>query len=249
MANTVTLSADKTEINVGDTVSFTFTGPSLTTNYGGLYDNNWKLFISNVTIPSTRSYTFNTIGTYRLRYVNSISDDSSEYVTITVSDAPTHDYAIEFDESSYNTCNGSCTITATLTDNNNPVSGETVTLTGTGSSITATTDNNGIATFNLSNISENKILTVTFDEVSDTATLTYNLATLNGSLTCLGKKLASNLTSKGVTGVDYTDGLTSLADEILNITTLDDYEEVELLITYTDTSTETITVLKEKTTS
>lgn len=160
-----------------------------------------------------------------------------------------HNYALSFDESSYESCNGSCTVTATLTDNNVAVSGETVTLTGTGSSLTATTDSNGVATFNLSNISEDKTLTVTFDEVSDTASLTYGLATLNGSLTCLGKRMASNLTSKGITGVDYTDGLTSLADEILNIQTLDDYEEVELLITYTDTSTETITVLKEKTTS
>lgn len=155
-----------------------------------------------------------------------------------------HNYVIEFDESSYVSCDGSCTVTATLTDNNSAVSGETITLTGTGSSMTATTDSNGIATFNLSSISEDKTLTVTYDEMSDTASLTYNLTTLNGSLTCLGKRMASNLTSKGITGVNYTDGLTSLADEILNIATLDDYEEVELLITYTDTSTETISVLK-----
>lgn len=173
------------------------------------------------------------------------SSSTYNYVEYSLS----HDYAIEFGESSYETCDGSCTVSATLTDDNIAVSGETVSLTGTGSTLTATTDSNGVATFNLSSISEDKTLTVTFDEVSDTATLTYGLATLNGSLTCLGKRMASNLTSKGVTGVDYTDGLTSLADEILNIATLDDYEEVELLITYTDTSTETITVLKEKTTS
>lgn len=245
---------DKVEINVGEEVSFSIWVYDSSTHHfrvvKSINSQSEELY-SDKTVSGHSSYsfqhTFNEVGVYTVS-CSEIGTQGAMGVTVTVIGSVTHDYAIEFDESSYSTCNGSCTVSATLTDNNNPVSGETVTLTGTGSTLTATTDSNGVATFNLTGINENKTLTVSFDEVSDTASLTYGLATLNGSLTCLGKRMASNLTSKGITGVDYTDGLTSLADEILNIQTLDNYEEVELAITYTDTSTETITVLKEKTT-
>ena len=44
-----------------------------------------------------------------------------------------------------------------------------------------------------------------------------NTDTLEGALACLGKRITHHLTSKGITGLDYSDGLTSLADEILNL--------------------------------
>jgi len=46
--------------------------------------------------------------------------------------------------------------------------------------------------------------------------MTNDISTLNGALTELGETMASNITSKGVTA-SASDGLTTLADKILNI--------------------------------
>lgn len=131
-----------------------------------------------------------------------------------VEDTP---YSLDFSKEVYYACNSSATITATLTANQTGVSGETVTLTGTGSSITATTDSSGVATFNLSNLSNNANLTVTWGNYTDTAVLKGAEDTLNSSLACLGHRMAYNLTQMGVLDADASDGLTTLAGKILDV--------------------------------
>ena len=127
-------------------------------------------------------------------------------------------YVVAFDGDDYYTCNGSSTVKVSVTNNSQPVTGDTVTLTGTGSTLTATTDSDGVATFNLTSISESKSLTATYGSAFDTAVLVFlDNTTLFGSLYCLGRRLVSNLEAKGITGIDFTDGLTSLVDEIPNI--------------------------------
>lgn len=74
-----------------------------------------------------------------------------------------------------------------------------------------------------------------------------DLTTLNGSLTELGEKLATNLTNKGVTA-SASDGLTTLANKVLQISsgggstiiyqpTLDGTENITTIATYTPTIT------------
>ena len=127
-------------------------------------------------------------------------------------------YVVAFDGDDYYTCNGSSTVKVSVTNNSQPVTGDTVTLTGTGSTLTATTDSDGVATFNLSSISESKSLTATYGSAFDTAVLVFlDNTTLFGSLYCLGRRLVANLEAKGITGIDFTDGLTTLVDEIPNI--------------------------------
>lgn len=185
-------------------------------------DDPIKLYINDTLISSDISpgyvqsfdytHSFNSKGIYTIK-CNYRSQDSN-VLTVYVG----YDYAIAFGEDAYYSCNGSCVVTATLTESNVAVSGATVTLTGAGSSLTATTDSNGMATFNLSSIVENKNLTVSFGGVSDTAVLYYfSILTLMGSLYCLGRRLETNLKAKGITGIDFTDGLTTLVDEIPNI--------------------------------
>ena len=60
--------------------------------------------------------------------------------------------------------------------------------------------------------------------------------TLNGALTELGETLADNLTNMGVTGVDASDGLTTLAEKILDIEQGQDivtYEPITTSFNYT----------------
>lgn len=218
----ITFTASKTEANVGETLTFTITSSNLLKDLYFDIKLNGSAFKQMFEVPNNTSrsftHTFNSVGTY----VFSGRDDYEGYdlppLTVTVSDAPTHDYDLSFDESSYETCNGSVTVTATLTDNGTPIASETISLTGTGSTVTATTDNNGVATFSLTGINENKTLTATFGNVSDTVNVVYNdTSTLNGSLVCLGKKMASNLRSMGVNNASASDGLSTLAEKILNI--------------------------------
>ena len=81
-------------------------------------------------------------------------------------------YSIAFDSSSYTTSDGSVTCYVTLLNNSAAVSGASISLTGTGSTLSATTNSSGVATFNLTGISADCTITATYSNVSDTATIT-----------------------------------------------------------------------------
>ena len=80
-------------------------------------------------------------------------------------------YHIEFEQSSYTAIGSTVTVSVFLQSNYAPLSGASVTFTATGISQTATTDNNGIATTTISNVSTEFTLTATYQNVSDTATI------------------------------------------------------------------------------
>lgn len=130
-----------------------------------------------------------------------------------------HNYNVEFLNNNYYTNNGSVSINVVLYDNELPVNDETISLIGTGISTSATTNNDGIATFNLTNITSSMILTASYDNnYTDTCNLTYyNTNTLNGSLSYFAKQFVDNLKEMNVDAVDESDGLTTLAGKILDI--------------------------------
>jgi len=80
-------------------------------------------------------------------------------------------YHIEFDESSYTAVGGSATISCTLQSNYAPLSGATVTFTGSDSSLyTGITNSNGVATTTVS-VSANTTFTCSYSNVTDTCTV------------------------------------------------------------------------------
>ena len=84
-----------------------------------------------------------------------------------------HDYSLEFGQDTYTASAGSCNVTVTLLDNGVPVVGETVSLTGSDSSLySGITNSQGIATFNLTGLTSSATWTCSYSNVSDTCTVT-----------------------------------------------------------------------------
>lgn len=210
----IAISVDSTYVPTGDVI-IRVSGLNADDNPVALYIND-TLIDSDIRpgYGTSFNYThsFSTAGIYTVKCRYRSTD--SNVITLYAG----YNFSIAFDEDTYYTCTGNCTVSSTLTDGNDPVEGATISLTGTGSTLSATTDENGVATFNLTNISQNLNLTATYASSSDTVTVTYlDNTTLMGSLYCLGRKLVTNLEAKGITDIDFSDGLTSLVDEIPNI--------------------------------
>lgn len=82
-------------------------------------------------------------------------------------------YHIEFSEDSYTAVGGSATLEIMLQSNYQPLSGATVTVTGSDSSLyTGITDSTGLATVTVTNISAETSFTASYNNVSDTCTVT-----------------------------------------------------------------------------
>ena len=80
---------------------------------------------------------------------------------------------LKFLQNSYTTTTGSCELSLKLWDNNVPVSGGIITITGSdSSSYTCTTDSNGEATCTVTNVTGTVTFTATYGNYSDTATVT-----------------------------------------------------------------------------
>ena len=213
----------KITINKGDTITFAVDefSSSISAHHTGTLrkGSESEIIYENILVSKYKSlrcqHTFTDEGIYTLENT-SVEYSGSLTATITVT-IPTN-YNLEFSMSNYMACNGEVTVEAILTNNNEPVNEETITLRGIGSTLTSTTNADGVATFNITNINEDKTITITFEEETATATIQYiNPSTLNGALLCLANRLVTNLNTMGVTGISVEDGLTSLADEILNI--------------------------------
>jgi hypothetical protein len=114
------------------------------------------------------TYTYTTTDVGSLNFTALYESHNSNTVSVVVS----HDYSIAFDSSSYTTSTGDVTAYVTLLDNSVAVSGASISLTGTGSTLSATTNSSGVATFNLTGISADCTITATYENVSDTATVT-----------------------------------------------------------------------------
>ena len=80
---------------------------------------------------------------------------------------------LKFLSDSYTTTTGSCELSLRLWDNNAPVSGGTITITGSdSSSYTCTTDSNGEATVTVTNVTGTVTYTATYGNYSATCTVT-----------------------------------------------------------------------------
>lgn len=211
-----TLSVDKTEILIGDTLNFTLDKGSA----GAWAEVLFHYVLPNVTHLNSYwtspliQFTPTLIGEWEFYYEK--DGETSNTVTVTVRNPV---YTLELDESDYYTPNGNVTANTTLKCEGSAVSGATISLTGTGSTLTATTNSSGVATFNITGLQDKATITATYNNsVTDTATIHYfDNTTLLGSLYLLGDKIATNLATMGVTGFTYLDGLSTLADEILNL--------------------------------
>ena len=194
----VTLTADDEPMG-GETITLT---DSESNSYTATTDSNGVATFNLTDIEESDVYTASYTG----------ADDINISVIV-------HDYSLSLVDDVFYTCNGVCTVKALLTDSNVGVSGATVTLTGLSSNMTSSTDSEGLVSFNISNINENKSITVKYGLEEDNGTIIYyNPNTLNGSLACLGMRLVDRLEQKGIEEISFTDGLTTLANEILNIT-------------------------------
>ena len=91
---------------------------------------------------------------------------------------------LKFLQDSYTTSTGTCEVSLRLWDNNAPVSGGTITITGSdSSSYTCTTDSNGEATCTLTNISGTVTYTATYSNYSATCTVTQSNYYINDAAT------------------------------------------------------------------
>lgn len=91
---------------------------------------------------------------------------------------------LKFLSDSYTTSTGSCELSLRLWDNNAPVSGGTITITGSDSSTyTCTTDSNGEATCTVTNVSGTVTFTATYSNYSATCTVTYSQYLINDPAT------------------------------------------------------------------
>ena len=90
-----------------------------------------------------------------------------------IGDIDRNSYHIEFNSSSYEATGGSATISCTLQADYAPLSGATVTFTGSDSSVyTGITNSNGVATVTVTGISSTTTFTATYSNVSDTCSVT-----------------------------------------------------------------------------
>lgn len=118
-----------------------------------------------------------------------------------------HNYSLTFGQSSYTASMGSCTITCTLLDNGNPVSGETILITGSdGSQYTSITNQSGIATFNITqSYGTGLTFTASYDSVTDSCSILGDL--WDSTVLYLGIHNLHNFSSYNTTPFTYTGDL------------------------------------------
>ena len=116
-----------------------------------------------------------------------------------ISDAPpiVHNYSLAFSAASYVATGGSATLECTLLDNNVPVEGATISVSGSDSSLyTGITNNEGIAQVTVTNITGTVSFTCSYSNVSaqcTVTTITYLInddASVDNSSTLFGSSIA-----------------------------------------------------------
>ena len=185
LTTSTALSLGSASIIVGSSTSASATVTSGGSGVSGLtvtfYDGSTSLGTGTTNGSGVATYTLSglAVGSHSITATVTATDtydtSTSSASTLTVLD---HSYSIAFDSSSYSTSDGNVTAYVTLLDNSSPVSGASISLTGTGSTLSATTNSSGVATFNLTGISSDCTLTATYDNVSDTATVTVSTGPL-----------------------------------------------------------------------
>jgi hypothetical protein len=114
------------------------------------------------------------VGSHSITAVVTATDtydtSTSSASTLTVLD---HSYSLAFSQSSYPASSGSATLELTLLDNSVPVSGATVSITGSdSSSYSCITNSSGVGSVTVTDISAETTFTCSYQGVSDTCTVT-----------------------------------------------------------------------------
>ena len=170
----VVLSVDDSSVVVGDTVTLSATVTDEMTQPVEGATVSFKLNGNVLGTADTNSsgvatYSYTTVSDGTLVFSSVCSDNSSNSVNVTVTG---HNYSLEFDSSDYTVVGGSVVIKVSLTDNSTVVPNVSVGLSGGGSSWSATTDTDGVATFNLSNITTGGTYTASYGGATATANVT-----------------------------------------------------------------------------
>ena len=172
----VSLTVDDNSVMIGESVTLSATvedemsdpvsGASVSFKLGG---SSIGTSTTNSSGIATYTYTCNTAGT--LTFSASCMGNNSNNVNVTVTG---HNYSLTLDSTDYTVIGGNVVIKASLTDNQSTVTGASVSLNGGGSSWSATTDSNGVATFNLNNITTGGTYTASYSGVTATANVTIS---------------------------------------------------------------------------
>jgi len=137
-----------------------------------------KIRFESATPPTATSSTFQNLPTTCVIEVPcdslSLYTSASNYPSSsTYTYVPYGCNGLKFLQDSYTTSTGTCEVSLRLWDNNAPVSGGTITITGSdNSTYTCTTDSNGEATCTLTNVSGTVTYTATYSSYSATCTVT-----------------------------------------------------------------------------
>jgi len=148
-----------------------------------------KIRFESATPPTATSSTFQNLPTTCVIEVPcdslSLYTSASNYPSSsTYTYVPYGCNGLKFGENSYITTTGSCELSLRLWDNNAPVSGGTITITGSdSSSYTCTTDSNGEATCTVTNVTGTVTYTATYSNYSATCTVTQSNYYINDAAT------------------------------------------------------------------
>lgn len=166
----VVLSVDDGSVMIGDTVTLSATvtdemtspvvGASVSFRLNGSVIGSSDTNSSGV---ATLSYQCNSAGS--LSFTGVCNNFTSNSVSVTVTG---HSYSLSFDAPDYTVVGGSVVMMVSLSDYGTSVSGASVSLSGGGSSWSATTDSSGIATFNLTGVTVGGTYTASYGGASTT---------------------------------------------------------------------------------
>ena len=183
-------------------------------------EGNTVLGTSVTDVNGVATYTVNNISRGSHTYSAVFDGSSTDYdsatgnLTVTVD----HDYSLTFAQSTYTATGGSATLEVTLTDGGNVVSGETVTLTGSDSSVyTSITNQNGIASFTVTGLTSATSFTATYSNITATCTVLTTLyaPVLDGTeqITTINTYTPTIVNNELCTGCGYlTDGWDNTVD-------------------------------------
>ena len=179
-STSTSLTTSSASVTVGTSVTFTATVTSGGSGVNGLTvtfkDGTTTLGTSTTNSSGIATYTISGLnaGNHSITAVvtenSTYAASTSSAVSLTVNN---HSYSLAFSAASYVATGGSATLECTLLDNNVPVEGATISVSGSDSSLySGITNSNGIATVTVTGLTATATFTCTYQNVSDTATVT-----------------------------------------------------------------------------
>ena len=180
LSTSTSLSTSGNNVLVGTSVTLTATVTSSSTPIEGLTvtfkDGNNTLSSSLTNSSGVATYTSSSLSV-ATHSITAVVTETSTYATSTSSSVSVvvydHSYSLAFSSSTYTATSGSATLSVTLLDNNVAVSGATVSVAGSDSSLySGITNSSGTASVTVSNISSDTTFTASYSGATATCTVT-----------------------------------------------------------------------------